>query len=158
MKVCCVCSEFIVIDGEGDKGSLCPECEVNYCFKCSATDSTCSVCGTVTVSYDPEYDPAFKLKKGPLIKNRKHFREQCVSTIEYIEYNGSHRTDHVTKVKALTKDVSPKGMCIFTEAEHKKGDRIKIIECPTYGKSHDAEVLWFRVADKTINMVGLRFL
>jgi hypothetical protein len=158
MKVCCVCSEFIAIEGEGDKGSICPECEVNYCFKCAATVNNCNICDSETTSYYPEFDPSLKLKKVPLVKTRKCLRKAYVSTIEYIAYNGSERLEHEMKVKALSKDLSEKGMCIFTEAEHKKGDRIKIMECSTYRNNHDAEVRWSHEADKGIYVVGLRFI
>ncbi len=158
MKVCSACSEFIVIEGDGDKGSICPECEVNYCFKCAATVNNCDICDNETAPYYPEFDPALKLKKVPIAKTRKYLRETYVSTIEYIADNGSESPRHEMRVKALSKDISEKGMCIYTEAGHEKGDRIKIIECSTYRKNHDAEVRWSHEADKGINMVGLRFL
>ncbi len=158
MKVCCVCSEFVVIEGEGDKGSICPECEVNYCFKCAATVNNCNICGRETAPYYPELDLSLKLKKVPLVKTRKCLREAYVSMIEYIAYNGSEPPGHEMRGKAVSKNISEKGMCIYTEVNHKKGDRIKIIECSTYRNNHDTEVRWSHEADKGIHAVGLRFI
>ena len=158
MKVCCVCSEFIATEGEGDKGSICPECEINYCFKCAATVNDCNICGSETTPYYPEFDPTLKVKKVSFAKTRKCLREAYVTTIEYIADNGSELPGPEIRAKALSKNISEKGMCIFTEAGHEKGDRIKIIECSTYRNNHIAEVRWSREADKGINVVGLRFV
>jgi hypothetical protein len=152
MKACNVCSEFIKSEGPGDKGMICPECEVNYCFKCSATVTNCIICGTETIPYYPEFDPSLKLQKSIYSNERKHPRNDYVTTFEYI------LDPTVTRVKAVTKDISKGGLCIYTQEEHEKGQRIKITESTICSGHTDAEVRWSQKVDEEIFRVGLKFI
>jgi hypothetical protein len=158
MKVCYVCSEFIKTEGEGDKGTICPACEVNYCFKCSATLNSCNICGSEITPYYPEFDPALKLKKTSFSKLRNYPRKDYVSTVEYLVASETPSSESVKQVKAVTKNISRGGMCIYTQEEHKKGQRIKITECAICSDQTDAEVRWSHKIDDSIFRAGLMFI
>ncbi len=158
MKICYVCSEFIKTEGEGDKGTICPECEVNYCFKCSATVTSCRICGTEITPYYPEFDPALKLKKTSFLKDRKHPRNDYVSMIEYIVAPKPNISEPIKKVKAVTRDISRGGMCIYTQEDHEKGQRIKITECTICAEHTDAKVSWSCKVNEEIFKAGLMFI
>ncbi len=158
MKVCNVCSEFIKTEGEGDKGIICPDCEVNYCFKCSAMVNSCNICGTETIPYYPEFDPALKLQKISFSKERKHPRKDYVSTFEYIVVTETHTKETVKRVTAVTKDISRGGMCIYTQEDLKEGQKIKITERAIYQDLTKAEVRWSHKVDEEIFRAGLMFI
>ncbi len=158
MKVCSVCSDFIKTEGEGDKGAICPECEVNYCFKCSATLNSCNICSSEIKPYYPEFDPALNLQKTFFSKERKHPRKDYVSTFEYIVAPKPNISEPIKRVKAVTKDITRGGMCIYTQENHDKGQRIKITECTICAEHTDAKVSWSRKVNEEIFKAGLMFI
>ncbi len=163
MKICYLCSDLISQGSDDNFGSVCPDCGVNHCSKCSVSVSSCFICGKVTEKYIPDPRVSSDVEKifaeQSFLAQRKYPRDEIMVPVEYFYSFETETNAQVTKkIRAMTKNVSKEGICIITSANHDVGEKLKFSDCSICSDRSSAEVRWSRMVDKTLNIAGLEFV
>ena len=162
MKICYLCGEFVSKKNETDRGVICPKCEVHYCKGCSTTVNNCYICGSKPERYVfkkvPSSDPEKIFSEIERESRRAHPRREYKTTVEYFFNPETGTPQGVKRIKAVTKNISDAGVCIYTMIPHEEGQRLRFVQCNALGEHCDAEVRWSKKVNETLYKAGLMFL
>jgi hypothetical protein len=110
--------------------------------------------GNVQVEY---FNPADMLAEVSTGESREEPRSKveikCAFTIQVRSRNSIEKKEH----RALTKDVSRTGICIYSKAPLKVGQIVNFEKCPALRGRSKAEVRWVKKAKDYLYISGLMF-
>ncbi len=110
--------------------------------------------GNVQVEY---FNPAEMLVEVSTGESREKLRSKveikCAFTIQVRSRSGIVKKEH----RALTKDVSKAGICIYSKAPLKVGQIVNFEKCPALRGRKEAEVYWVKKAKDYFYISGLKF-
>jgi hypothetical protein len=141
-------------------GVTCNICNVHYCGKCAFdinAEYRCYFCKGRMEAHVHEDDPG-DIGNSHTINTRSVPRDEYTTTIEYIIAHKIKKDRPGIRIKAVTKDVSKKGICIYTEQAHHPGQKITFFECDGLHIPLDAQVVWSKKVSDSIYRVGLEFI
>jgi hypothetical protein len=158
--ICNLCGAFIR-HGAEQGAEVCPSCTMHYCHKCATNIETCYVCGGTPAQIESEniskFNPVDILNEVTTIDKRGQFRKkvkiECAYTFSHNNGSGSGEKGH----KALTKDISRSGLCIYSLTPLEEGQKLNFAECPAFGKRSSAIVRWVKKVNGKIYLAGLKF-
>ena len=157
--ICYTCGDFV--KDESADALVCPTCSIHYCNKCYEIGDHCSICGfklesigNVQVEY---FNPAEMLAEVSTGESREEPRSKveikCAFTMQVKGPKGIVKKAH----RALTKDVSKKGICIYSKTPLKVGLIVNFEKCPAFRGRSEAEVRWVKKAKDYLYISGLKF-
>jgi hypothetical protein len=158
--ICYSCGDFVM--DESTEALVCPTCSIHYCRKCYEDGDRCSICGmtlermgNVQVEY---FNPAEMLAEisgsGSRGEPRSKVEIKCAFTVQVRSTDGIVKKEH----RALTKDVSRTGICIYSKAPLKVGQIVNFEKCPVLRGRTEAEVRWVKKAKDYLYISGLKFI
>lgn len=158
MVTCHLCGETIEEHNLEGMGIQCSTCGSNYCGRCSITIYNCIKCGENTEGFNGNRSKKTDDPSISMVNLRRHSREIERTTVEYIVAPTPGSNETWKKVRALTKNVSEGGMCIYTKLPHKVGQILRFADCSVCGKSSEAKVCWVKKIDESVYLAGLIFV
>jgi hypothetical protein len=158
--ICCLCGDFIRRDDERG-AEVCPTCTMHYCYKCATNVDTCYVCGGNPTRIEPEritqLNTANILNEVTTIDKRgqprKKVKIECAYTFSHKNGSGKDKKGH----KALTRDISRSGLCIYSLTPLKEGQQLNFSACQALGTRSLAIVRWVKKVNGRIYLAGLKF-
>lgn len=140
---------------------LCVNCTVYYCHKCVAGLEKCSLCGGKISCTEEEtfhvFNPTDLLSGVTVAEKRRASRKkvkiECAYTITTRGETDSNRTEH----KALTKNISKWGLCIYSLTPLQVGQELRFDKCPELTNRSHAVVRWVKKVNGKIYVAGLMF-
>ncbi len=156
MKVCSLCNALILGSNVEEIGIKCIKCDVHYCGKCAFTINHCYKCGERIKDSAYGDDSHHGHARNP-VDARRHPRKKYTTTVEYVIAREPMSDGPVKRVKAMTKDISESGICIYTEMMHQQGQKLIFTRCEGSRELPDAEVVWLQKVDDMLYKVGLQF-
>jgi len=151
MVTCSVCGETISEKSLDGIGVQCSACGTRYCGRCSITIFNCLKCGQRTEEFKKEVlsEPSISM-----VNLRRHSREQHRTIVEYHVAPPPNTNEAWKKVKALSRDISESGICIYTKIRHEEGQTLNFI---LNGKRTKGRVCWVKKIDNTFYTAGIMF-
>ncbi|UCG77670.1 MAG: PilZ domain-containing protein [Nitrospirota bacterium] len=158
--ICYLCGDFIRQNPD-ESGTVCETCSMHYCFRCSAELEHCYVCGSSTSKietkkvsvFEPEDILAEIDNEDKRDQPRKKIKIECAYKFE--DDSGINYKDRGHK--ALTKNISKSGLCIYSLTPLEKGQRLKFSECKALSDRASATVKWVKKTNGKIYIAGLQF-
>lgn len=158
--ICYLCGDLIRRDIE-QGAEVCPSCTMYYCYKCAANIDTCYVCGGTPTRIDTEHitqlNAANILNEVTTIDKRgqprKKVKIECAYTFSPLNGSGKDEKGH----KALTKDISRSGLCIYSLTPLEEGQKLKFSASKALEPRSLATVQWVKKVNGRIYLAGLMF-
>lgn len=158
--ICYTCGESV--NPKDDSAVMCATCSIHYCSNCSGQDSPCSECGGQLVQtgdfkigyFNPSDIFVEIMEKEKRQQPRTRVEIRCAYTIQSALRTDMKNREH----KALTRDVSKSGICIYSTTPLQSGQRVSFKECGSLPDRSVAEVQWVRKVKGFLYLAGLRFI
>jgi len=154
MVTCSVCGETIKANGLDGIGVQCSACGTRYCGRCSITIFNCLKCGKRTEEFRKELLEDDSELSISMVNMRRHPREQRRTIVEYLVGPTPNTSNAWKKVKALTRNISESGICIYTKMRHEEGQMLNFL---VNGKRIKGRVRWVNKTDDTTYITGIMF-
>lgn len=160
METCYLCGDSSRVDDPSRHYKVCPMCNVGFCSSCSAAVGNCHLCGapigirTATrqgASYCAVYSPVVYLER------RENRRRSYRALTEFVLATSKGRAKWKVPVQAITQDVGPDGLRMYTMMPLRKGQKIMIRQGDIPGGHVLGTVRWVRRVNDRTYTVGIQF-
>jgi len=157
MISCYLCSTII----KEKDSATCPRCGIYFCNQCVSTVDICVLCGS-----NPTRQGILDGSPGgtsglsnPLGKSdkRQSPRKRINTTIEYYYTVTNGGARNIKVIKAVTKDISTHGLCIYTMIPLAEGQKLEVLKSDILSLRRPAVVRWVKRVDEHIYRAGLMF-
>lgn len=156
--LCYTCGEF---NSAGEKDSMiCPACLTYYCGTCAGGSELCYICSSTleqaTRLQAGHYNPSDLIAETMKTSTRKHPRLNielnCIFTVNAADNQGRIRAH-----KAMTKNISQSGLCIYSTTPLQVEQKITIEMSSDFSEGLEAVVKWAVQTKGYLYAAGLEF-
>lgn len=157
--VCYSCGEYI---GARDTYyTECPGCFAYYCTACSKGIHSCSACSAplvAVIGIKSEYlDPSDAIDDIIAAEKRRHHRIDFELDCTFIVKQESRPYHDQTEYKALTRNISKSGLCIYSPVPLQVDKEVLFEGCSAVPGSAEAIVRWVKQENYYLYVAGLEF-
>jgi len=159
METCYLCGETARPLSATGPHKVCPMCDVGFCPSCAGLVGTCQLCGAPLGIRTATTDGASPAVYSPVvyIERRGRMRRTYRALTEFALATTSGRVRWRYPIRAITRNISPRGLCIFTMMPLRKGQKIAMREGELPGHRGLGTVRWVRRVNDRTYTAGIEF-